>query len=540
MDRKSSCRRRLRSGTGATTDRFLKTVDVVAKIFVLLDAASLRKARLTCHVFRAASIRCLKSLSYSWEVDPPMTQSSLDRGLQVFTSVTCLSLNIILPDMEMLLGATRALPSLRQLALFHDDHGGGADCHCLEKITPSRTAAAGLTSLALCGYIRPNSSFPRQLARALQACLTLVELKLGPWTAMQQDCVQVVHAAICAAPRLRSICLVEDRPDVAVSLSEIVVRHCSLVPGLRKLEGLRLQNLDEPFVVGQQNCRALAQLTCLKATYFLPDVFERDVGPLSNLAGLEELAIAEPYLFPHGMVGILKPMQNLRKLELGQWDADIGYLDRILSGLPALTGLHVGACSGHYRFPRMYRRDGFRSLRSLSICLLGCRSKKILHLLNNVTMLERLVLELNPRRLKEVLRDMPVMPFLNSLDVRSLPHGARRYKRPRASFLARCPSLTHLGLVNVLDVKFWRRDVACLGALTRLTSLKLVEGRPADQAKGPLTCRQLKPLTALVNLEMVVTTQPWDLAQARTLRSALESARWAIGLPRTRFKEWED
>lgn len=128
------------------------------------------------------------------------------------------------------------------------------------------------------------------------------------------------------------------------------------------------------------------------------------------------------------------------------------------------------------------------------------------------------------------------MPRLTNLEVHSrFRRSTRRLSRLSPRFLAGLPRLKKLFLWNVLDMRRWDDNINYIVGLTELCQLCLM-GEMGESDTKRLTAVQVQPLTALGQLDSVMTNHLWDVGHYSELTQALKSLRHERGLPPTKFQ----
>eukprot|EP00884_Botryococcus_braunii_P009188 jgi/Botrbrau1/18270/Bobra.0179s0004.1 len=518
--------------------------ELLAKILGSLNPFSISKARLACRAFRAASVQCLASLALSFFTDimlrrgaheAHMKQSVLASHLQVFTSISDLSLTIRLPSNAEVLQLPAALPLLCELDMSLVSHAEGTPCDCLSAYTPGLVAATRLSSLTL--HINRGVKFPEggiQLAAVLGACRYLEDLTLELRDG--DDLLQLAEAVAQEAPRLRSLRTTgEPPPKEAALFWRTVLRSFPHLSRLQSLEGVVL---DEWLDTAQ--VESLSQLLCFRSSCLNYGHLPGCVWELSGLTALQVLRL-EGTFHTTNLVSLVKDMTKLRRLELALWDADVAEMDSLLAACPAITALELDIPFRGFRFPDIFARNGFSALRAPSITVfsnghIACDIDGVLRFSSTLTGLSSLSADCDNRCCQKLLAYLPPMPALTHLRVKSIVRpSTRKLSRPSARFLAGLPRLRRLQLENVLDVERWDDDVKYLAALTELRVLVLKAGESAAECHDSISAVQFRPLTTLWQLDQVVASMPFLLPCCKELVQGLKTARRLKGLPPTDF-----
>eukprot|EP00884_Botryococcus_braunii_P006721 jgi/Botrbrau1/1604/Bobra.0185s0019.1 len=497
--------------------------DVLTCILDCLDTSALRKARLTCKAFRAASVPCVRALC---SPQPDM----LPHCLRVFPFMVRLELSIALPRGAAVLQLPEVTSRLAHLKLRVDStQGSSADA--LRALAPSLAAAPQLTTLEVGGAFldSPNAGGP--LAHALRACRSLESLFLDVGHTVRDP--EGLFAAAPEAPSLSNLRF-SDRADA--DLLSIAIRSTSRLTRLQGLDSVLNGRTD-----AEVKCiAALTQLTSL-AMYGIRN-WESYSVQISSLFALQVLHFLDARLETTvGLQPLLQPMLQLRELHLSYLDSDCAAMDSLLASLPAITRVRLKWLNIRDRpresYPVRYLLDGLRKLR-LVTDLKASEPADVLEWGKALTGLERLVLRCDGSTTNYVVSQLPPMPRLTGLRVyrkssRTSSCTSATDVRPRSCrFLAGLPQLTHLSLWDVLDVERWDDHVGYTALLTKLTHLSLACTASPDShgGAGHLSRAQGQPLTALTQLEEIQGSGPW-LPALYGAKERLCAVRHEMGLP---------
>eukprot|EP00884_Botryococcus_braunii_P021271 jgi/Botrbrau1/7828/Bobra.9_2s0009.1 len=500
-------------------------LDVLIKILASLDLFTLRMTRLVCKAFREASIPRITVLwcnSLRFDTTPEW----LAHGLVVFSSIRELHLGLALPRDASMVVLPTVVSTLRSLTVTFLGKKEAVSCSW-EALVPRLAGATQLTALTIDRMDVQGAGF--KLADGLRAFTALEKLDLHAIPNGEGENLAEAVLELSRLRRLGCMCWVEDGD----CFKETVIHNASRMTRLQSLEW-RAQSK----IAGLEQIATLTQLTSLLLhTRRYAWGISSDLLQLSCLTAMQVLRLERMELSMDELRQLVSPMTKLRELVFCSEDGDAARLDPLLARLPMISALHIRGDLRDLQLPASRLPNGFASLRSVSLQLIGFQPTGVVKLAEAFTGLESLKLGCDGDVAHAFLNHLPCFRNLTELEL-DLQYEQLDVPYPEMPqcmgctslrFLADLRNLKRLAFDLMVDAWVWG-DGKKLAALTGLTELCIKQ----EGHVLPLTSEQVRPLTRLTRLERLLSCLPWGAAfDSSDFRRALHGRQHELGLPPT-------